>query len=545
MQWQYHIETLPDSVAAVGEALFSQLEVADEETFLNPPHPTAIAAEDVGIDPRQLETAVERIRQAAVDDERILLFGDYDVDGMSGTALLWQVLHGLDMDVLPFLPDREKHGYGLSIVALEEIFAQRKPGLIITIDNGIVAHDAVTYAREQDVAVIITDHHQTDSPVDAVATVHTTQLCGATVAWMLARALAQAEDTTILEASGYSQLDLCALATVADQVPLLDANRSFTKHGLEELRRTQRPGLRALFDVAGYEQQDADSNTIGYGLGPRLNAAGRVGNPMQGLRLLCTNSQQRARQYAQELDRHNQERRTLTSEATRRANLLIEDPTHPLLFIEDREAHPGVIGLVAGRIAEEHHRPVIVVAADEEGNLVKASARSIPGVDITAVLRKAATHMESVGGHEMAAGFSAKPAALVQIKEILAEQARMFDATVLEPSLSLTLRLPGSLLDDELVELTQQFAPFGQENPRPTFGIEGVEVLEAKRVGSDKSHLKLTLRSEATQFDAIGWRLGEKIHLAAPGERIDIAGRVEFNEWRGRRSVQVVIIDLS
>ncbi len=547
MQWTFQHHAIPQSIDEVQQLLLAQLDVRDTAEFLNPTHPDTIDAAAVGLDVDAVDQAVSRIRQAYKEDDSIVIFGDYDVDGMTGTSLLWQTLHGLGMSVLPFIPDREKHGYGLSIAAIDDLFTKQKPDLIITVDNGIVAHEAVTHAQDAGVDVIVTDHHQQSTDKNpAKAVVHTTQLCGATVAWMLAREVARDFESDMLRLTGSDNLDLCVIATIADQVPLIGANRSFAAHGMRALRETERPGLKALFEVSGYEQATADATTIGFGLGPRLNAVGRLGKAIEAVRLLCTGSNQRAKKIAAQLDKMNQERRSLTKEATSRAYMLIDDPKVPLLFIEDEAAHPGIIGLVAGRITEKYHRPSVVMALDKESGLVKGSARSVAGVDVTALLRAAEDHMLSVGGHEMAAGFSAEVTSLVQIRQAVAKAAQDIDAALLEPKLHLAMRLPPGLVHEELVDMLDNFGPYGQANPRPTFALQEIEVLEAKRVGGDKSHLKLTLQTsgDASSLSAIGWRMGDQIQSATPGSTIDVAGRLEFNYWRGKRSVQMVLRDM-
>ena len=518
------------------------------EEFLNPKL-KKVTIKSIGIDKKQLKNAIARIASAIKNKEQIVVFGDYDVDGITGTAILWETLNSMGAKVMPYIPHRIDEGYGLSIKGIENVKNIYKDlKLIITVDNGIVANKAVDFANEQKIDVIITDHHvlPKNNP-NASAIVHTTKLCGAGIAWMLSKQIKNNED---------NHLELVALATVADLVPLKGANRTLLKFGLDKLRKTKRRGLLELFKEAGLEKQMIGVYEIGHIIAPRLNAMGRLEYAMDRLRLICTTDQRRAEDLAHLLGATNKERQDLTlqmvlhavekvSTSSRSAGLRGASETQKkLLFIADESYEQGVIGLVAGKIVEEFYRPAIVVAIGEKFS--KASARSISGFNMIEFIRTASEFLVDAGGHPMAAGFTVETAKLSQLQKALEDRAKtLLNKDLLSRSLRIDMELPISLIDLNLYESLQKLGPFGMGNPEPTF-ISKVIIEDMRLVGMEGKHLKLVVSSQrlGIKFDGIGFGLGKRASEFKIGDKINIVYVIDRDEWNANVRLQLKIKDL-
>ena len=526
--------------------------------FLDPKIET-VTAKSVGIDDRNLKKAIARIKLAIKNKEQIVVFGDYDVDGICGTAILWETLNSLHAKVMPYIPHRIDEGYGLSETGIKNLELKIKNcKLIITVDNGIVANKAVDFANEQSIDVIITDHHVPSNPSTgsglpkALAIVHTTKLCGTGVAWLLAQQF-------IIHNSEFrindKHLELVALATVADLVPLKWSNRTLLKFGLEELRKTKRVGLLELFKESGLEKESIGVYEIGHMIAPRLNAMGRLEYAMDSLRLICTNNQKRAENLARLLGSTNKERQDLTLQAVLHAKDYVVSQRaklKSLLFIAHESYEQGVIGLVAGKMVEEFYRPSIVVSIGEKYS--KASARSISGFNIIEFIREHSSYLVDAGGHPMAAGFTVETAKLLELQKTLEDRAELLiDKDLLTRSLKIDCELSLSFVDLNLYEALQKLGPFGMGNPEPTFISRSVVVEDVRLVGAEGKHLKFKFRIPASQrgeqnsefrIEGIGFGMGEtstKIHI---GEKVDIVYTIDENEWNGEKRLQLKIKDL-
>lgn len=543
--WRILNQDVPQTVTEVSRQLVIARGIADEEQFFAPPNPMELEPDMVGIDREQLATAVELIRQAIDQQQKIVVFGDYDADGISASAVLWLTLHQLGGQVLPFIPIRDKHGYGLSDRALDDLLAEGKPDLVITVDNGIVAHGPVERLEQLGITTIVTDHHVPEQDEEgqallpaAAAIVHTTQLCGASVAWILAKELDHSYAATLL--------DLTAIATIADQVPLTRANRSFAYWGLAALRTTDRVGIRALLSVANIDQASLDANSINFGLAPRINAMGRLAHGLDALRLLCTASPAQAEQLSHTLQSTNLQRQDLTLELLDLAKAEQASwADEQIIIVHSTQYHDGVIGLIAGRLTEEYHKPAIAISVT--GGVAKASARSVSGVDIVDLIRQVRSDLLEVGGHPMAAGFSLETNKIETVVGRLQQLARQqINDELLLPETVVDMILPWSLVSVELVDLLQRFAPFGAGNPQPVFGLLGGRISDARAIGKSAQHLKLTVSDPQYpdhQYTCLGWGMGQLLESLTLGESIDIAGSIEVNEWQGKRRVQVVVKD--
>lgn len=516
----------------------------EREDFLHP-RLEDVTPENVGIDNNQLQKALKRIQKAVDDKEQIIVFGDYDVDGITGSAILWETLHNFGATVIPYIPHRVDEGYGLSLKSLQtEELTDKSPSLIITVDNGIVANEAVAYANEQKIDVIITDHHATGKVLpDAHAIVHTTNLCGAGVAYLLSleikreRGIVDDEDT---------HLELAALGTVADLVPLNGANRAIVKHGLEKLCRTKRPGLRALYKQAGIEKDIFSVYEIGYIIAPRLNAAGRIESAMDSLRLLCTKSHSRAELLAGQLEMINKERQLVMRKSADHAKELVrkKEILKNVLVIGHEEYPQGVIGLVAGKLVEEFYRPAIVLSIGEKES--KASARSVHGFNMIEFLRSAEAHLINVGGHPMAAGFTVATEKLFVLQEFLESSAdKLLTEELLTRVLKVDCELPLNVLDQSVYDALQDLAPYGMGNPEPVFASRGVKVENLRLLGKENNHLKLWVSANGKSFEAIAFGMGELASEIKIGNKIDIAYALDENTWNGNTKLQLKIKDIS
>ncbi|HHW13524.1 MAG TPA: single-stranded-DNA-specific exonuclease RecJ, partial [Firmicutes bacterium] len=475
-------------------------------------------------DPRLLlgmEQAVRRIEAAFAAGERIRVYGDYDVDGLSATALLVEYLQSRGARVDFRLPSRFEEGYGLSLAAVEEAAADGVR-LLLTVDCGITAAAEVARAAELGVEVIVTDHHEPPAELPrAVAVLNPKQpgcpypfkeLAGVGVAFKLVEALAGVAQESVQDRLG-PLLDLVALGTVADVVPLLGENRLHARWGLERLRSSPRPGLAALLQV-GELGRKSDSAVIAFGLAPRLNAAGRLGDATIGVRLLLERNPARAEALARELEAANRTRQALEEQIMAEAVAALEgqgEPERALALVAAGEGwHPGVIGIVAQRVVERFHRPAVVISLD--GGVGRGSARSIPGFHLYDALRECADLFVKFGGHAMAAGLTLPAGNVPAFRERLAAVAAARLAPEdLQPTLRLDACVAAEDLRPELVEELQALAPFGAGNPSPVLVLQGAEIVEERLVGEGGRHWKLSVRPAGAKaaVDCIGWRLAD------------------------------------
>lgn len=511
-------------------------------------HPSLekVTPKNVEMDLLQLKKAVKRIEKAIKEKEQIVVFGDYDVDGITGSAILWETLNFLGATAIPYIPHRKNEGYGLSTIGISNIQSQiSNISLIITVDNGIVANEAVGFANKNDIDVIITDHHTMSEKLpDAYAIVHTTKLCGAGVAYLLSQEI---KDLSLKNKDNEDiHLELAALGTVADLVPLTGANRAIVAAGLKKLHIAKRPGLLALFQQARISQETIGVYEIGYIIGPRLNASGRIESAMDSLRLLCTTNRDRAAKLAAKLELVNQERQHFLKEATEHAILGIKNEglgKRKIIIIGHESYQEGVIGLVAGRLVEAFYRPAIVLSIGE--NVSKASVRSISEVDIIEFLRMHTQHFINVGGHPMAAGFTIETAKIGLLQKTLEEKAaELIAEELLVRSLKIDCEVSFESMTKELYKKIQQLAPFGMANPEPVFATYDVTIEGIRVIGRERNHLRLLLRQEEKAFEAIAFGMGELGTRLNVNDKIDIAYTLDENTWQGETKLQLKVKDL-
>lgn len=470
------------------------------DEFFNPAHPKDIKSPFVS------QPAIDLIKKHIALNNKIAIYGDYDVDGICSTAILWETLYTNYKNVFPHIPHRESEGYGLSIAGIDHCLEQGAK-LIITVDNGIVAHQQIAYARSKNCDVIIIDHHEaSDQRPKANCILHSTSCCAAGLTWFFCRDLQKKFPSPELRRGVRGEvLELVAIATICDIVPLIGPNRSFAKYGLEELNHTTRPGLIALFKDADLPTNHELTNQltpyhVGFIIGPRLNAMGRLEHAIDSLRLLCTHNVGQAAKLAKLLGDTNRMRQDETKSSLDHALAALDENNLPdLIVVSDTGYHSGVIGLIAGKLTEKYHRPSIAISIGETES--KASCRSISGFHITEYLRTFDKLLTAVGGHAMAAGFTVSNLNLPKLLKKL--NATKINPKLLVKTQRVDLEISLELANWDLWLALQRLEPFGMGNPQPVFKSINLQISNIKSVGKDGKHLKFKVGNiDAIWFNA-------------------------------------------
>jgi single-stranded-DNA-specific exonuclease len=497
-----------------------------------------------------IHQAVSRTYQALLTGEEIAIYGDFDADGITATALLVQGLSALGGKVTPYIPHRYHEGYGLQIAALEKL---RKHGisLIITVDTGITAIAEIQKARKMGIDIIVTDHHlplaslppalAVVDPKRSDSNCQSTELAGVGVAFKFLQAL--------LKGSGREELinrmlDLVALGTVTDMVPLRGDNRYWVKRGLELLNNTERLGLQEMMRSASLKPGNLDAESISWVLGPRLNAAGRLDDAATSYKLLLTQDPNEAASLVSDLEEKNAKRQRLTSELLQRVRdkVIAAGADSPLLMIGEEDYPPGVMGLVAGRLSEEFYRPVILFRFGSE--TCRGSGRSIPEFDLMAALAGCRNLLSNFGGHTKAAGFTVPTNNLPQLeKQLLIMAEAQLAGLDLRPHIDIDAEVTLPDLTGETFKQIQQLAPFGSGNPLPAFVSRHVEIVELRQIGSRNEHLGLKLKQEGVVWDAIGFRFGSRAQETTA--LLDIAYNLDMDRWNGAEKLRLKLLDFA
>jgi len=504
-----------------------------------------------------MDKAVARLQQAIEQEQSIVVYGDFDADGVTSTVLLTEALRGCGLDrahVRPYIPDRVDEGYGLNVEALSKIKAEFAADLVISVDCGIRSVAEVAHARDIGLDMIITDHHSLGRDLPpALAVINPKRpdsaypelmLAGVGIAYKLAQGLRQALPARA-QFDERSLLDLVAIGTVADLAPLLGENRQLVAAGLEVLNEARRPGVAALAEVSRLKPGQLTAESIAFGLGPRINAAGRLAHAYTAAKLLAANNRPMANELAAQLNQLNQQRQRLTADLTAKAEALITGDA-PILIAADPGFVSGVVGLVASRLAEQAYRPAIVMEMGEAES--RGSCRSIPEFHITEALDEVADLLVRHGGHAQAAGFTIcnenLPAFTERLTAIAANKLADLD---LSPTLPIDVEIDLEEVDWALLESLAALEPTGYANPTPVFVSRGVEVLSHRVVGQDGSHLQLRLAAAGNgsgyrEMAAIAFRQGA--WAAHMPQYMDLVYTVGVNEWNGRRSLQLMVQDM-
>ena len=502
---------------------------------------------------KDMDKAVARLQHAINQKENIMVYGDYDVDGTTSVSLLTHFLRSQDLEVTPYIPDRYAEGYGLSTKGIDTVKAANIKFMIV-LDCGVKAVKQVAYAKKLGIELIICDHHTPgDVLPDALAvldpkrsdcTYPFKELCGCGVGFKLIQGLLQHQGKEVNEIIAY--LDFVAVAIAADIVPIVGENRALAFLGLKQLNIHPRPGLKAIMRDKPTKQIISD---ILFGIAPRINAAGRMKHGLDAVKLLLSESDEEAKKIAQEVEIYNNSRRELEKEITEEALTQIlenEEENNATNVVYSPHWHKGVIGIVASRIIETYYRPTLVFTKSSQG-ILAASARSVPGFDLYKAIDACRAHIIQFGGHKYAAGVTIKEENYKAFKENFeAQVAQTITAVQKEQALEIDLALPFTSITLKLLRILKQMEPFGPENRSPIFYTEEVKDSGyAKLVGQDKSHLKARfIQGSSSPIDAIGFSLGEKIHLLKKRSPLRIAYSIEENVWHGNVSVQLRLKDV-
>ena len=503
---------------------------------------------------QDMDKAVERVLKNIKSGKPIMVFGDYDVDGTTGAAALYLAFQKFGADVTYYIPDREKEGYGLSYHGIE-VAKDIGIDLIITCDCGINAFVQVDFANEQNIDLIITDHHTTDTELPKAHAILNPKredcdypfkgLCGGGVAFKLITAIGNKLNMPLTD---YEEIiPLITLGIAADVVPIKDENRVLVHHGLNILKNLEKPGLKTLLELAGLKGHVSVGQLV-FSIAPRINAAGRLGDANRAVELLVTDDQDKARLLAKELDNENKRRQMIqqavVDEALLKVNAEADLKNENALVLANAGWHPGVVGIVASKIKEEFNRPTIIIALENGSG--KGSARSVAGFDLYEALTACKTHLDGYGGHPMAAGLTLSNQKLEDFKKAFIDFA---NERLTKENLQATLTLDSEMalqdITPRFMEFLDKLSPYGPGNMRPKFAIRNVEIAGVPKViGKTGEHIRFKIKQGLKSYPAVGFGLSNKYEMLITGQPVDIACVVETNEWQGNTSIQMNVRDI-
>ena len=490
-----------------------------------------------------MKKAVERIRRAIEDYEQILIYGDYDADGMTSASILKETLEELGAECQVYLPNRFTDGYGPNQSVYKYFIEQQAVSLIVTVDNGVAGHEAIAFAQEAGVDVIVTDHHSLpDQLPDAYAIIHPEHpagnypfkdLAGCGVAFKLA--------TALLEQVQPDLLDLVAIGTIADMVSLTDENRIMVQYGLSLLKQSERIGLQEMMRLAGLEANQVNEETVGFQLAPRLNALGRLDDPNPAIELLTGFDEEEVAAIAAMIDEKNTERKDVVQAIYEEAKNLVQ-ADKPVQILAAKGWNPGVLGIVAGRLLEELQQPVIVLSIQD--GLAKGSARSVEAVDIFQALNDHRELFVAFGGHSGAAGMTLQVENLEALSDVLVAfiQDNQLDLTQ-KPSLVLDEELDLANLSLETVKSLEKLAPFGMNFAKPIFYLRDFQVESVRTMGQDNAHLKLRLLKDGVNVDLVAFGQGHLAQEFSQLKNLELAVHLSVNQWNGHTTIQLMLVD--
>jgi single-stranded-DNA-specific exonuclease len=551
----------PDEIVAL---LLKDRGIENVSLFLTPPKLSEITLEDFFKDHSQYKKNIEKVTTLLTDIKRenkmIVVYTDYDADGITGGTIVWETLHLLGFNVMPYVPDRKLEGYGFSRVGIDKVKKEFNPALIISVDHGISASDKITYAKTLRIPVIVTDHHMKSdtNPDDALAIFHIDKLSGSGVGYFFAKELfsffqkdAKNKDK-LTKHFNNDYASLASIGTIADLVPLVGQSRSLVKEGLRVFNNCLRPGIRHLLKEAHLGDRTITPYEIGYVIAPRINAVGRLSNAIDALRLLCTTNDEQAALLAKTVGGHNKDRQDLVKKAVEEAKkLVLTKPNNEKIIIltsteisdTDSYWNEGIIGLIASKMVEEFYKPTIVMTKSD--GFLKASARSVKGFDITSFLRSLKNYLVDVGGHTQAAGFTIQKENLEEfISEAQKKALGEVTDSMLQRSIDIDFKIPLSKVTLNLAKKLEELQPFGMGNPQPLF-MSAVKILDVKFLGKQNEHLKLLVRDAekpSYPMEMIGFSMGAKYFEFTKDKICDLIYKLEINRWGGKEIVKGIIV---
>lgn len=538
----------------ISKTLLELREIKDKEKFLNPKLKDLPTYENL----YGANEAAKKILETVKENKRIVIHGDYDADGICATSILWEFLYRdlskhLDqkVDVLPFIPSRTDQGYGLTKSSIDECI-EMGADLILTVDCGVRDKEIINeYLDQEKVDFVITDHHQVpeDITVDLnYPIVHQrfpeheyadVEVCGAFVAFLVVQAIKDQVGMDSQVKKDTQGLDLVALATITDIMELKSVNRIIVKYGLEQMKEQKRTGLRYLIDKAEVDINQLDTYHLGFIIGPRINASGRIDTAIDAVKLLVSNDSKTCMELASKLDYLNFERQKMTGEALSEAKEMANTEKN-VIAVLGNNWHEGIVGLVAGKLNEEFNRPT-VVATDNNGE-VRGSARSILGFNITTALEKCSDHLERFGGHEQAGGFTVKENSWEEFTKCLLKIAdEEITEEMLTPVLNIDLHLSTNDITFKFLDILKELEPFGYGNRKPIVGFKNMVVVQKQAIGKMQNHLKLNCKGDGVDLvTVLLFRCDEDVDEINIDDEIDIVGSVNVNSWNGHEQLQVI-----
>lgn len=509
-------------------------------------HPTRMDFYDPFLLP-DMEKAVDRINKAVENKENITIYGDYDVDGITSITLLKNFFANSNIDVRTYIPNRLEEGYGLNKDAIREI-SYSDTTLIITVDCGITGIEEIEYAKQIGIDVIVTDHHEPGEEIpDCIAVVDAkrkdskypfNQLAGCGIAFKLMQALAVS--WKLPEKEYLKFLDIAAIGTISDIVPLIDENRVIAKLGLMLVEKTNNIGLKTLIDLCGFKK--IDSTMVSFGLSPRINACGRLGHADEALELFLANDKNTTTKLAKKMNEYNAARqqveRKIYDEAVEE---IIKEKDKPVIILGKEGWHHGVAGIVSSKITDEYFKPSILICF--EGDEGKGSGRSIPGFDLHEALMECSEYLEKFGGHSMAVGITIKKDKFEDFKKAFTEYAESKNISEIVPVINIERKVDLKDVSLENVKELQKLEPFGEQNKMPLFLIENLKIVSIRSLSEGK-HLKILLKQDNFFIDAIGFNMGDLTEQYKIEDRVDIVGTIDVNVFNGNENVQITIKDM-
>jgi single-stranded-DNA-specific exonuclease len=531
------------------------------QDFMHPPRPSQLSLKDFGYLTEYVARTMDFIWSLKDSAKPIVIYSDYDADGVTGCAILWETLHCLGFRVYPYIGDRIKEGYGFSFAGIDKVKKLYDPALIISVDHGIVADEAVKYAKSKyNIPIIITDHHhkQEDKiPKDAVSIFHIPSLSGSSVAYFFAKEILTqikdgSVDIAVRRRFEEDYLALASIGTIADLVSLTGVSRSIAKYGLKALTKTQRVGLVELKTIAQIPDREMNTFDVGFGIAPRINATGRISDALDALRLLCTKDRKKAKELSYALDELNTQRQNLVKKTSFEAFQIVDEQIKTvnhlpkLIIVKNRDTsqpwHEGIIGLIASKLVEKYHRPAIVFTDSIHG--YKASARSILEFHLTEFLRTISDHLISFGGHSGAAGLTVAKEKYDKFLVVANQKAELIlNDAMLEKKISVEFDLPISAINLDLSDGLEKLEPFGMGNERPKFVTTG-SLKDLKAMGKSKQHARVKMCDGEMCVDGIAFNQFERMErICGSQDEISVVHTIETNFWANQQRLQIKILD--
>jgi single-stranded-DNA-specific exonuclease len=521
--------------------------------FLSPPSPLNFSLKDFGPYEKSFKKILKILKEIKETNRMIVVYTDYDADGITGGAILWETLYLLGFKVMPYVPHRRLEGYGFSKKGIDNVKKQFDPALIISVDHGITKFKEIKYATTLGIKIIVTDHHLEGKvlPKKAEAIFHISALSGSGVAYFFAKEIFKQFKSKTFNFSlltfnfNVDYLALASIGTIADLVPLTGPSRSVVKYGLEAFKKIKRVGLKQIIKESGIENKDIATYDVGFIIAPRINAIGRLEHAIDALRLLCTNDEKRARILAHKIGGLNIERQKLVQKSVEEARKKISNlqfPIPKIIILTSDHWHEGIIGLIASKIAEEFYRPALILTKSDEN--YKGSARSIPSFHITEFLRSLKKNIIDVGGHKQAAGFTLEKKQLDGFTKNAYKLAeKLIKDKDLERKIEADLKVPLTKINLSLVKSLEALEPYGVGNPKPVFYSQG-ELVDAKLFGKTNDHLKIFVKDKnSLSLELIAFNQADKFQKLSRGNLINIVYTLEIDRWGERERLRGRILN--